>query len=51
MAFTLPDPFHRELSDAVTTIKPPATLRAKKTMKIQTPKRFKDSRRARAAFV
>jgi hypothetical protein len=33
------------------TIKPPATLKAKKTMKIQTPKRFQNSRRARVALV
>jgi hypothetical protein len=33
------------------TIKPPATLSAKKTMKIHTTRRLSDWRRARAAFV
>jgi hypothetical protein len=42
---------HRARSDEVTTIRPPATLRAKKTMKIQTPSRFQNSRRAREARV
>ncbi len=32
------------------TIKPPATLSAKKTMKTQTPKRFQKSRRARTTL-
>ena len=36
---------------ALTTIKPPATLIAKNTMKTQTPKRFKKARRARAPRV
>jgi hypothetical protein len=42
---------HRGRSSDDTTIKPPATLSAKNTMKIQTPKRFQKSRFARAALV
>jgi hypothetical protein len=32
-------------------INPPATLKAKNTMKIQTPKRIQKLRRARCTFV
>jgi hypothetical protein len=41
----------RACNSVETMIRPPATLRAKKTIKTQTPRRFQKSRRARTAFV